>query len=185
MRFYKRQVFFMFIRILCLKCFALRTALQRFIVEFTEAFKNRLRLSNLVDGESQSKHRRVWIIVHFGSNAESHYHQPKKTRTTNILPIYFGAGATMHAVQKRKSESNNANLFGSDYAYCEARSSRNSTSTHSHTLPCTEHAFIYISNDLPHWTFVDAKTVASLHKPRGFIFIVALSEIYVINYKDR
>lgn len=109
----------------------------------------------------------------------------KKTRTTNILPIHFGAGATMHAVQKRKSESNNANLFGSDYAYCEARNSRTSTSTHSHTLPCTEHAFIYISNDLPHWTFVDAKTVASLHKPRGFIFIVALSEIYVINYKDR
>lgn len=141
MRFYERQVFFMFIRILCLECVALRTALQRFIVEFTEAFKNRLRLSNLVDGEYQSKHRRVWIIVHFGSNAESHYHQPKKTRTTNILPIHFGAGATMHAVQKRKSESNNANLFGSDYAYCEARNSRNSTSTHSHT-PST-HLYIF------------------------------------------
>lgn len=182
MRFYKRQVFFMFIRILCLKCFALRTALQRFIVEFTEAFKNRLRLSNLVDGESQSKHRRVWIIVHFGSNAESHYHQPKKNTHHEYPSDILRSGCYDACCAKAQEWVKQCQFIR--IGLCILQGSEQSK-LYQHTLPCTEHAFIYISNDLPHWTFVDAKTVASLHKPRGFIFIVALSEIYVINYKDR
>lgn len=61
-------------------------------------------------------------------------------------------------------------IFESDYAY--SNPATHSLTRHPHTYCRTGRYF-------------RCKTVASLHKPHGFIFIVALSEIYVINYKDR
>lgn len=133
-------------------------------------------LSNLRGSmrEIQSKHRCSNHCT-LESNAESHYHQPKKKTTTmNILPIHFWAVTPFSMC--------------TDYKWCkQCQFIRiglcifELSHTHTHidsynVRTCTHFATLDV---------VDAKTIASLHKPHGFIFIVVLSEIYVINYKDR
>lgn len=114
----------------------MRSSLNRILTIYCRIYRSiqkTLRISYHVDGESQNKYHvcacgSLYTLNQMPKAIAINWQEGKKLHRISFRNSFKRDAS---CVQNHKSESNNANLFESDYAYCDAANSQ--TNPHKHT----------------------------------------------------